>query len=156
MLRKKPKISKIQEVLVPARLERRVRVTFFLVADIREHLSAIRSVRNYLKVQHFLREDERELPVTGFTHSLFPGLPPRISGETVFVGLWWDTTKKGVMKIVVEKTVLFLIDFPAYAEEWKTDENIALLKKRIFEFYEMCKSPQKEIWIVKQDIYRYA
>jgi len=148
----KPKVPKIQGTPVPAHLERHVRVTFFLVADKKEHLNAIDSVRDYLRWQYIEEESEKELPVTGFTHSLFPGTPPRLSGETVFVGHWWYTTEKGVARLTVEKTALFLVDFPAYAEEWKTDENIALLKRRILELY----CPQKEIWIVKQDVYRYA
>ncbi|MBI2053726.1 MAG: hypothetical protein HYT36_00105 [Candidatus Staskawiczbacteria bacterium] len=157
--RKKPKnpaASGAKETSKPARLERHVRVTFFLVADTKEHLRAIDRVRSYLKNQNFLSENERELPVTGFTHSSYPGFPPRLSGETVFVGLWWNTTEEGIKEFYAEKTVLFLIDFLAYAEEWKTDKNIALLKTRILGYYETFQSPQEEIWIVKQDIYRYA
>jgi len=88
---------------------------------------------------------------------LFPSSLPFPSGEPVFAGYWWNLKEGGTIKeLVVEKTVLFLVDFPAYPEEWKTDENIALLKTRIFEYYELNQSPQEEIWIVKQDIYRYA
>lgn len=154
---KKPEASAVKETIKPARLERHVRVTFFLVANTKEHLCAIDSVRSYLKAQEFLSENERKLPVTGFTHSSYPGfLPQWLSGETVFTGYWWDTREKVIKKLMIEKTVLFLIDFLAYAEEWKTDENIALLKTRILGYYETFKSPQEEIWIVKQDIYRYA
>jgi len=154
--RKQTKSPEVREASLPARLERHVRVTFFLVANTKEHLRAIDCVKNYLKAQDFLSENERELPVTGFTHSLFPGFSQWLSGEAVFTGYWWDTREKEVKKLVIEKTVLFLIDFLAYAEEWKTDENIALLKTRILGYYETFQSPQEEIWIVKQDIYRYA
>ncbi|MBI3337337.1 MAG: hypothetical protein HY005_01780 [Candidatus Staskawiczbacteria bacterium] len=154
---KKPEISGVKETSKPARLERHVRVTFFLVANTKEHLRAILNVRNYLKAQDFLSENERELPVTGFTHSSFPGpLPQWLSGETVFIGYWWNTREKVIKNLMIEKTVLFVIDFLAFAEEWKTDENIALLKTRILGYYETFQSPQEEIWIVKQDIYRYA
>lgn len=154
----KPRKSGVKKKLKPARLERRVRVTFFLVTDTKEHINAIDEIVDYLKIQYAYNEDEngRELPVTGFTHSVFPGqllLPP---GEPVFNGYWWRTDEEERKIVTIERTVLFLIDFPAYAEEWKTDENIALLKTRIFEFYEMYQCPQEEIWIVKQDIYRYA
>ncbi|OGZ69656.1 MAG: hypothetical protein A3F47_02255 [Candidatus Staskawiczbacteria bacterium RIFCSPHIGHO2_12_FULL_38_11] len=140
----------------PARLERRVRVTFFLVANQKEHFDAIDDIRDYLKQQYLEDEKERELPVTGFTHSLFPGSWPFPSGEPVFTGYWWYTSNKKDKVLTIEKTALFLIDFPAYAEEWKTDENISLLKNRIFECYERYHCPQDEIWIVKQDIYLYA
>lgn len=153
---KKTETSAVKETAKPARLERYVRVTFFLVADTKEHFHAIDRVKDYLKAQDFFSEKERELPVTGFTYSSYPGFPPWLSGETVFIGYWWDTREKVIKKLMREKTVLFLIDFLAYAEEWKTDENIALLKTRILKFYETVQSPQEEIWIVKQDIYRYA
>ncbi len=153
---KKPAVSEVKETSKPARLERHVRVTFFLVANTKEHLRAIDRVRSYLKAQNFLDENERELPVTGFTHSSYPGFPQWLSGETVFIGYWWDTCEKVIKNLMIEKTVLFLIDFLAYAEEWKTDENIALLKTRILGYYETFQSPQEEIWIVKQDIYRYV
>ena len=94
--------------------------------------------------------------MTGFTHSSYPGFLQWLSGETVFVGYWWDTSEKIIKKLMIEKTVLFIIDFLSYAEEWKIDENIALLKTRILGFYKAFQSPQEEIWIVKQDIYRYA
>ena len=157
--RKKPEVPEVPEVreaFVHARLERRVRVTFFLVANKEEHLRAVYHIRDYLKRQYLEKESERELPITGFTHSLFPGLPPWLTGETVFVGCWWRTDEDGTKVLAVERTALFLIDFPAIAQEWELDEKIALLKTRIFEFYEMCQSPQEEIWIVKQDIYRYT
>lgn len=153
---KKPETFGVEETVKPARLERHVRVTFFLVANTEEHLRAIDGVKNYLKAQEFLSEKEKKLPVTGFTHSLFPGFPQWLSGETVFTGYWWDTSEKYIKKLVIEKTVLFIIDFIAYAEEWKTDENIALLKTRILGYYETFQSPQEEIWIVKQDVVRYA
>ena len=153
--RKKPKIPEAIEITIPARLERRVRVTFFLVVNRKEHLLTVDHIRDYLKVQYLEDENTRELPVTGFTHSLFPGAPPSPAGEAVFAGYWWDT-REGEKVLHIEKTTLFLIDFPAYAQEWETDRNITLLKTRIFEFYEMFQSPQEEIWIVKQDIYRYA
>lgn len=153
--RKKPTAPETREVVVPARIERRVRVTFFLVANREEHLRAINHIRDYLKWQYLEDENERELPVTGFSHSLFPGPRPLPSGETVFAGYWWRTEEREKI-LAVERTALFLIDFPAIAQEWEIDENIAVLKTRIFEFYEMFQSPQEEIWIVKQDVYRYA
>ena len=154
--RKKPEIPEARETSVPARLERRVRVTFFLVANKEEHLRAVHLIRDYLKSQYLEAENERELSITGFSQSLFPGPRPWPSGETVFAGYWWRTDEDGTKVLAVERTALFLIDFPALAQEWELDEKIALLKTRIFEFYAMCQSPQEEIWIVKQDIYRYA
>ncbi len=140
----------------PARLERRVRVTFFLVAETKEQINAADSVGIYLQTQYLLDEKEREIPVTGFTFSAFPEPIPLPAGKSVFIGYWWHTTEAERKRLMREKVILFLIDFPIVAEEWKTDENINLLKDRILESYEENHCPQEEIWIVKQDIYRYA
>lgn len=138
-----------------ARLERRVRVTFFLVAETEEHIQAVLDVGIYLQTQYLLEGREKEIPVTGFTFSAIPEAASPPSGKSVFTGLWWHT-EAGHKRLVTEKVVLFFIDFPVVAEEWKTDKDITLLKTRIFDFYEDHHSPQEEIWIVKQDIYRYA
>lgn len=60
------------------------------------------------------------------------------------------------MKLMAENVVSFIIDLPAVAEEWKFDESITHLKEEIFSTYARNKRPQEEIWIVKQDIYRYT
>lgn len=154
----------------PARLERRVRVTFFLVAEKEEEREAIIDLIKYLDKQYlnFWLHSESELPVTGFTHSaIHSGSISRkdktsckMYGKGIFWGHWWmeeEETDMGPALISIkERVVFFVIDFPAVAEEWKTDENIVLLKEKIFETYETFGSPQEEIWIVKQDIYRYA
>ena len=154
---KKPKSSKKEK---PARLERRVRVTFFIVAGTKEEIAAVEDVYGYLGSQYLSDEDKRELPVTGFTYSAIPKpvpLPwPPILGESVFIGHWWYTTKEGRKIPMKERSVLFFIDLLALAEEWKIDQSIGRLKTEIFRAYARRGSPQEEIWIVKQDIYRYA
>lgn len=145
----------------PVRLERRVRVTFFLVAETRKHKEAVLRLIGYLDDQfaHLTMFGRSELPVTGFTHSAIP-LETRIKTleKGIFWGHWWSEEKMElqILESITERVVFFLIDLPAVAEEWKFDENIALLKTRIFEFYEVFQSPQEEIWITRQDIYRYA
>lgn len=138
----------------PVRLERRVRVTFFLVAEKKEEIDTIREIAIYLQMQYLLEGREKEIPVIGFTFSSIPDLIP--NGRAVFFGHWWHTTETGRKKLDREKVVLFLIDFPAFAEEWKIDKKITLLKARILGYYESNHCPQQEIWITKQDIYRYV
>ena len=144
---RKPKNPEIKKKK-PTRLERRVRITFFLVGNEEKEIDAVREVINYLDGQFIMSKPE--LPVTGFTHCAIPGR------ESVFFGHWWYKTKEGGRVLMIEKVTFFLIDFPALAEEWRIDKNIELLKARIFYFYEKHNCPQKEIWIVKEDIHRYA
>ncbi len=142
-----------------ARLERRVRVTFFLVAHRESEIEAVDEVIDYLTSQYlslFLNK-EWELPITGFTHSAVHDIT--LQKDPIFIGRWWSdyiTDELPEITLSKENVVLFIVDLPAIAEEWKTDENIAFLKTKIFEFYKMFGSPQEEIWMVKQDIYRYA
>lgn len=152
----------------PARLERRVRVTFFLVAEKEEEREAVLDLIEYLDIQYvYLRSNSEklELPVTGFTHSAIHSDTisrknrgsPKIYEKGIFWGHWWtEEEEEAILISVKERVIFFLIDFPAVAEEWKTDENITLLKEKIFETYAIYGSPQEEIWIVKQDIYRYT
>lgn len=155
---KKPRTSRSKGKQKPVRIERRVRVTFFIVAGTKEEIQAADDVYGYLDFQYLLEEDEREIPVTGFTHSNIPHpvLQPPIIRESVFTGHWWKITKEGQKMPYTERVVLFLIDFLALAEEWKIDEYITKLKTEIFSIYKRRGSPQEEIWIVKQDIYRYV
>ncbi len=156
---------------IPARLERRVRVTFFLVAETKEHREAIIDLIYYLGNQYLEPQfdGKSELPVTGFTHSaIHSGKMPykgitlgKMFEKGIFWGHWGteekqEDTEFSTVKSIQERVVFFLIDFLAVAEEWQTDENIILLKNKIFKLYEEQESPQDEIWIVKQDIYRYA
>lgn len=147
---KKRKTSKSRKKQKPARIERRVRVTFFIVAGTKGEIDAVEDVYGYLDSQCYL-EEERELPVTGFTYSAIPWpVPPPhpvipIMGETIFVGHWWQITEEGQKIPYRERVVLFLIDFPAFPEEWKLDEYIVTLKSRIFAIYERRGSPQEEI-----------
>jgi len=157
---KKPRTLKSKKGQKPVRLERRVRVTFFIVAGTKEEIQAVDDVYGYLDSQYLLEDNEQEVPVTGFTHSAIPRpvpLPyPPILGESVFIGHWWHTAKKGEKIPRQERVVLFIIDLLAIAEEWRVDEYIANLKTKIFDIYARRGSPQKEIWIAKQDIYRYV
>lgn len=162
----------------PAHLERRARVTFFLVAETRQEINAVEEVIHYFFNQywvHFLG-GEWELPITGFTHSVLPRYLPKTLGmgrkkDSIFLGHWWSETKEKIKVKVEEKTemiealsikqleenvISFVIDLPTVAEEWKFDEGIVRLKEEIFSAYERNERPQEEIWIVKQDIYRYA
>ena len=137
--------------------------TFFLVAQIQEEVDAVQWVINYLLQQYsfFLTIGEWELPVTGFTHSAVHDI--ELEKDPIFMGLWWSFTKKKiggieapVLEQMTEKVVLFVVDLPTIAEEWKFDEGIVRLKEEIFSIYSRHGRPQKEIWMVKQDIYRYA
>lgn len=158
---RKSKNPKGKKRLKPARIERRVRVTFFLVAETRKHKEAVLRLIDYLDIQFAYLKilGKSELPVTGFTHSAIP-FETRVKNleKGIFWGHWWSEEKVGlkILESIMERVVFFLVDLPVVAEEWKFDENIVLLKTRIFEFYERFQSPQEEIWIVKQDIYRYA
>ena len=140
----------------PVRLERRVRVTFFLVAQIKEEIAAARDVYLYLDWQYWSEEDEQEIPITGHTHSVIPPPAPFPSEESAFIGSWWYTTKEGDKIYEQKNVVLFIVDLTALAEEWKTDQYIRRLKERILSYYAARGSPQQEIWVTKQDIYRYA
>ncbi|MDO8486297.1 MAG: hypothetical protein Q7S77_01190 [Candidatus Staskawiczbacteria bacterium] len=154
----------------PARLERRVRVTFFLVAETEGQRNAVLELISYLEEQYVYLSSygESELPVTGFTHSAIHSstihrkgrIHSKMFEKGIFWGHWWTEDEDDIGQIslmpIIERVVFFLIDFPAVAEEWKTDENINFLKTKIFQTYEKWGSPQEEIWIVKQDIYRYA
>lgn len=150
-----PKTEKVK----PVRLERRARVTFFLVAQIQEEVNAVKEVINYLSNQYyfFLRSAKWEIPVRGFTHSAVHDIA--LQKDPIFTGRWWsERGTRGLFMIVRyirENVVLFIIDFPTY-EKRKLDENIGRLKKKIFSIYEQYGRSQEEIWIVKQDIYRYA
>lgn len=165
----------------PARLERRVRVTFFLVSEVQEEVDAVLDVISYLFHQYwyYISSGKWELPVTGFTHSAVPRViskkdPAELEfgarmEDSIFIGLWWPETETKIEHMtedidilvpleypVEENVTLFVIDFPVIAEEWKLDKDMAHLKEKIFSIYEEHGRPQKEIWIVKQDIYRYA
>ena len=167
--RKKPKTERREK---PARVERRVRVTFFLVADVRQEINAVELIIYYLHQQYwqlFFRL-EYDIPVTGFTHSVLPLTAPKTLGfghkkGSIFLGQWWSETavKIGEIEIpsaqvepMLENVVLFVIDLPVVSEKRKFDEGIVRLKEEIFSAYEMNERPQEEIWIVKQDIYRYT
>ena len=159
----------------PARLERRVRVMFFLVSEIQEEIFAVGEIIYYLHQQYWgqLFGYEYDIPVTGFTHSFVPKtvtkkispiFGPREKGS-IFVGQWWSEKEieikgikipKAVIEPIEENVTLFVIDLPAVAEEWKFDEGIVRLKEEIFSAYARNGRPQEEIWMVKQDIYRYA
>ena len=52
--------------------------------------------------------------------------------------------------------MFFLIDFRALAEEWKLDQELARLKAEIFACYKRHRCRQEEVWMVKEDIHRYA
>ncbi len=166
---KKPKSPKVKKKGgEPVRLERRVRVTFFLPAGTKGDQDAAREVARSIGSQYLAGTITR-FTVTGFTHS---GIPSEIPEEErwarrihlekeIFFGHWWsDIGIEGVPGIskqsVVEPIVFFLIDYPAFAQEWELDEVLQLLKEEIFSIYAEYGSPQEEIWIVKQDIYRYA
>lgn len=158
--RKKPKPAKKEK---PARIERRARVTFFLVAHVQEEVNAVEDVINYLNGQYwfFITTGEWELPVTGFTHSAVHEIA--LQKDPIFMGLWWSWTKIRIggieapkLEQMTENVVLFVVDLPVVAEEWKFDEGIVRLKDQIFSVYARHGRPQEEIWVVKQDIYRYA
>ena len=158
--------TKKKEVFV--RLERRVRVTFFLPAETTEDQNAVRKVIGSLDSQ-FVTGNITRFTITGFTHS---GIPSKISAEEmmvhetrlekeIFFGHWWSYAEfKGVpwtpRELVVEPVVFFLIDYPVFAEEWELDQVLQCLKKDIFSIYAEQGRPQEEIWMVKQDIYRYT
>ena len=154
---RKSKKSVAKKKVKPARLERRVRVTFFLVANTEEEFLSVTKAINYL--WGIYGTFGTEFPITGFTNSAVP--KPGPLEESVFTGNWWSDVKiDGVTvpsaQLNIEKVVFFLIDFLAPAEEWKLDEDIARLKAGIFSIYKEYGRPQEEIWIVKQDVYRYA
>ena len=97
------------------------------------------------------------MPVTGFTHSAIHDAA--LQKYQIFIGRWWsDYEANGfsTLELAEENVVLFIIDLPAVAEEWRIDEGIEHLKEDIFSIYAKHRRPQEEIWIVKQDIYRYA
>ncbi len=132
------------------RLERRARVTFFLVSEVQEEVDAVIEIVIYFFNQYWfhLFGHEWELPVTGFTHSFIPDTvskeaPRTMLGarkqDSIFIGHWWSENKvriKGIeaplIKQVAENVTLFVIDLPAVAEEWKFDESIVHLKEEIF------------------------
>ncbi len=166
---KKPKKLRTEKKEKPAQIERRVRVTFFLVAELQQEVDSVKHIIDYLYLQYwwYLLRGEWDLPVTGFTHSFLPNTVPKSGIErkkdSVFAGYWWSEIKlkrKGIeipsIDLMEENVVLFVIDLPVVVEEWKFDNNIARLKREIFSAYARNKRPQEEIWIVKQDIYRYA
>ena len=157
----KQKRYKARKKIRPVRLEKHVRVTFFLVAQTQEEVEAIYRVINYLAEQYglLIHNGEWDLPVTGFTYSAFHDVG--LKKDPIFIGLWWTESEIKYMGmkvpargIMVERVALFVIDFPV--EEPQLDEAIVHLKERIFFIYKECGSPQEEIWIVKQDAYRYA
>ena len=165
---KKPKSPKAKKKGKPARLERRVRVTFFLPAGTKGDQDSARKIAHSIGSQ-FLAGTITRFTVTGFTHS---GIPSEISEremmshqfsleKEIFWGHWWSYIEvEGVpglsKKLVVEPVVFFLIDYPSFAQEWELDEVLQHLKEEIFSIYAQHGRPQEEIWMVKQDIYRYA
>src|SRR3989344_1768747 len=135
----------------PVRLERRVRVTFFLIAETEEERKAVLDLISYLYWQyvHFRSAEKYDLPVTGFTNSAINSsvishkdiVSDKIFEKGIFWGHWWsegedENTGEPLLMPVRERVVFFLIDLPAVAEEWKTDESINLLKEEIFSIYE--------------------
>lgn len=171
----KPKKTNVRLKEKPTRIERRARITFFLVAETQQEVNAVREVIHYLLYQYWfhLLGGEWEIPVTGFTHSFIPREVPKRIGimfgpreeDSIFVGHWWSKKKRRIKEVkfpvpVVEKieenVILFVIDLPLVTEEWKLDDGIVRLKKEIFLAYKRNKRAQEEIWIVKQDIHRYA
>jgi len=93
---------------------------------------------------------------------IHPSIKPLYFAEK-FIGGAFTVKSEGdllpiikAIEIMEENVVLFVIDLPVVVEEWKFDNNIARLKREIFSAYARNKRPQEEIWIVKQDIYRYA
>ena len=160
--KKPPRFKKKEEE--PARIERHVRVTFFLVAHTQPEVNAVREVIRYLLSQYFclLLDREWKLPVTGFTHSVIHDVA--LQKDPIFIGHWWSGYKAGLpmlellelSELAEENVVLFIIDLPAVAKEWRIDEGIEWLKEDIFSIYKKHRRPQEEIWMVKQDIYRYT
>ena len=128
------------------RLERRVRVTFFLPAEYPNEKRAASSVIDYLEGQW----RNPTLPIMGFTRSTI------LEEHPLFKGYWWSFKKDGTRIETIENVVLFLIDFLALAEEWKFDQELARLKAEILASYERNRCPQEEVWMVKEDIHRYA
>lgn len=165
---KKSKKLKGKKKEVPVRLERGVRVTFFLPAETNGDIGAVQEVIISLDRQ-YLADTITKFTVTGFTHS---NVPLGTSTEDIFdhelsfrdeifFGHWWSDVKvEGVQRtlkqLIIEGVVFFLIDFPAFPQEWELDQALQRLKEEIFSIYKKHKRPQKEIWIVKQDIYRYT
>ena len=152
----------------PVRLERRVRVTFFLPAGRKEDKEAVWDVARSLDSQ-FLVGTVTRFTVTGFTHSGIPTEVPEMEMiarqihlvREIFFGHWWYEEEReghpGLSKIsVVEPVVFFLIDYPMSAEEWELDQVLQQLKEEIFSIYAEHGNPQQEIWMVKQDVYRYT
>ena len=164
----KSKKSQIKKKEKPARLERRVRVTFFLPAGTIGDISAVREVIDSLDNQ-YISDTITKFTVTGFTHSSVPletsaeetlDHAKRLQ-EEIFWGHWWSSAEtegvKGVLKkLVIESIVFFLIDYPVFSQEWEIDEVLQNLKEEIFSIYAEYGRPQEEIWIVKQDIFRYS
>lgn len=162
------KKSRTKRKGLPVRLERRVRVTFFLPAGSKGDKEAVRQVIHSLDSQ-FLVGTITRFTVTGFTHS---GIPTEVSEQEMmaheihleketFFGHWWHELKvkgaPGISKgLVVEPVVFFLIDYLSFAQEWEFDQVLRQLKEEIFSIYEEHGRPQEEIWMVKQDVYRYA
>ena len=130
----------------PARLERRVRVTFFLPVGTKKEHDVVLDVISYLNGQ----VKNPALSVTGFTHSSVNPENP------VFHGHWWSKMKGGGEQLTVERVILFLIDYLALAEEWKFDAELVRLKKKIHTFYARHRCKQEEVWMIKEDIHRYA
>jgi len=138
--------SRVRKKAREVHLERRVRVTFFLPAELSEQKQAIYDIDAYLRGQH----DHPVLPITGYTRSTIYG------GSPIFKGHWWSQMNGGDKILTIEGVVLFIIDFRAIAEEWKLDQELSRLKAKILAYYTKHHCTQEEIWIVKEDIHRYA
>ncbi len=155
--------KKIAQTEKPVHIERRIRVIFFLPAGTRKDIDTVAEVISFLDSQFLF--PPTEFTITGFTHSGIPSEEKKANKslleDEIFVGHWWSDVKvrKGgrtFNKLMIESAVFFLIDYLALAQEWEFDQELLRLKENIFSIYKKYKSPQEEIWIVKQDIYRYA
>lgn len=123
--------------------DRRARVTFFLPMMGERHEKAMRSIIGYLNQQR-----DSPVSVTGYTYST---LRP-----AAFISSWWDDEGEQRKRLVEEDGVWFVVDYGIQLGASELPLVLAQLKQAILDAYERYGAPQKEVWLIAQDVYRYA
>ncbi len=132
----------------PARLEKRLRVTFFLAAEKQQEINAVKDIIYYLRKQYIQRWN---IPIAGFAHSAVYDI--FFEKDPIFIGRYCLEGVPIPQKYEDENVVLFMVDFVRVSKK-KLNKFIMILKKEIFSTYAKYGKPQEEIWMVKQDVYK--
>jgi hypothetical protein len=121
--------------------EDRTRVTLFLPVHKTDDIRAVRLVIGYLRRQRTVKDCK----ITGFTFSMFP--------NAAFFGIWWSSKRR---KWIPEKVALIIMDYHCPIGEAKLDHALGRLKHTVHRSYAKFGRPQDVVWIIAEQVMRFA